>query len=289
MSRQGLHAPDGGNEPAGDRPIPTVRLAAYLGVENAITPDPAEDYHEASRLYPGVVDPYVTGLARLEASPELRTTAARSVKRHAHLPFLPLPEGKLGTASLAEVLRSRRSRRAYGGGALSVGELATLLDAAYGVTGAIAGTAQELRSAPSGGALYPLELYVVVQRVEGVDRGLYHYDPLRRGLERLGETGPDAASGDLTPYPELLAECAAFVVVTAVLWRSRFKYGQRAYRFALLEAGHVGQSFLLAAEALGLAATPVGGFYDTRVDESLGIDGLTEVSLYLLPVSRRPG
>lgn len=273
---------------AGDRATATVRLAAMLGTDNVIVPDPAEEYHEASRLYPGIVDPHVTGAARLEASPELRLSAARSVKRHAHLPFTPLPEEELGSARLADVLRTRRSRRTYGDGAITVGELATLLVAAYGVTGAIPGTAQELRSAPSGGALYPLELYVVVQRVEGVERGLYHYDPLRHGLERLGDTGSDDSSGELTPYPALLADSAAFVAVTAVLWRSRFKYGQRAYRFALLEAGHVAQSLLLAAEALGLAATPVGGFYDTRVDELLGIDGLTEVALYLLPAGRRP-
>ncbi len=72
-----------------------------------------------------------------------------------------------------------------------------------------------------------------------------------------------------------------------MFWRSRFKYGARAYRFTLLEAGHVGQSFLLAAAALGLATTPLGGFYDRRVDEFLGIDGIHEAALYLLPVGTR--
>jgi SagB-type dehydrogenase family enzyme len=287
--RPNLH--DRGNElPArdGERRTGTVRLASILGADNALSPDPAEDYHEASRLYPRLVDPYVTGAARLESSPELRISAARSVKRHEHLPFVSLPQGDLGSARLADVLRTRRSRRTYGEGELAVGELATLLEAAYGVTGAIPGTSQALRSAPSGGALYPLELYVVAQRVEDVERGLYHYDPLRHGLERLGEIGSGESIGELTPYPALLADSGAFVVATAMLWRSRFKYGQRAYRFALLEAGHVGQSLLLAAEAMGLAATPVGGFFDSRVDAFLGIDGLTEVALYMLPVGGRP-
>ena len=74
-----------------------------------------------------------------------------------------------------------------------------------------------------------------------------------------------------------------------MFWRSRFKYGARSYRFSLLEAGHVAQNFLLAAEALGLAATPVGGFYDDRVDQFVGVDGLFESSLYLLPAGRRAG
>ena len=81
---------------------------------------------------------------------------------------------------------------------------------------------------------------------------------------------------------------AAVVAISAVFWRSRFKYGARAYRFALLEAGHVAQNYLLAATALGLSACPVGGFFDRRVDALLGIDGLHEASLYLLPVGSSP-
>ncbi|HET9243499.1 MAG TPA: SagB/ThcOx family dehydrogenase [Gaiella sp.] len=265
----------------------TVRLAQVLGADLLTGFDATEDHHEASRLYPGVVDPTVVGAARLERSFTMRVSATRSVKRHAHLPFVELPPGDVGTASLTAVLRSRRSARTYGEGALQLRELGTLLDAAYGVTGAIPGTPQALRSAPSGGALYPLELYVACQRVEGLDRALYHYDPLRQGLELLRPLGTSEESGDLTPYPELVAGSAAFVVMTAMFWRSRFKYGPRAYRFTLLEAGHVAQNLLLAAEALSLAATPVGGFFDRLVDEFVGVDGIYEASLYVLPVGRR--
>jgi SagB-type dehydrogenase family enzyme len=265
----------------------TVRLAQVLGADSLTGFDPTEDYHEASRLYPGLVDPMVVGAARLERSLTMRVSATRSVKRHAHLPFVELPPGELGTATLTDVLRSRRSIRTYGEGLLELRVLASLLDAAYGVTGAIPGTPQALRSAPSGGALYPLELYVACQRVQGLRRALYHYDPLRHGLELLRPLGTAEETGDLTPYPELLAESAAFVVMTAMFWRSRFKYGPRAYRFTLLEAGHVAQNFLLAAEALSLAATAVGGFFDRQVDDFVGVDGIYESSLYVLPVGRR--
>jgi SagB-type dehydrogenase family enzyme len=267
--------------------ITTVRLASIVGADEIPTPDATEDYHEASRIYPGVVDPSVVGAARLERSLTIRVSATRSVKRHAHLPFVPLPAGNLGRACLQDVLVSRRSRRAYGDGSLDLAAIAALLQAAYGETGSILGTPQTLRSAPSGGALYPLELYLAGQRIDGLENALYHYDPLRNGLELLRPLGPPEDSGALTPYPELLAGSAAFVVVTAMLWRSRFKYGPRAYRFALLEAGHVAQSFLLAAEALGLAATPVGGFYDRLTDSFVGVDGLYETTLYVLPVGAR--
>lgn len=69
-------------------------------------------------------------------------------------------------------------------------------------------------------------------------------------------------------------------MITALFWRCRFKYGLRAYRFTLLEAGHVMQNLLLTAQALGLGAVPIGGYYDRRLDEWLGVDGRNESTLY---------
>jgi len=273
---------------AHDTPSPTdvvrtVRLASILGADTGPEADPTEDYHEASRLYAGVTDPRVVGAARLERSLEMRITASRSTKRHPQRPFTPLPAPSLGRATLAEAIASRRSRRAYGPRPLELGAVATVLHAGYGVTATIDGTPQALRTVPSGGALYPLELYVVAHRVDGLDPALFHYDPLRHGLELLRPLEARAWS-ELSPYAEPLAESAAVVAITAVFWRSRFKYGARAYRFALIEAGHVGQNLLLAAAALGLEAVPLGGFFDREVDGLLGVDGIYEASLYLVPL-----
>lgn len=268
-----------------DGPTLTVRTTAIIGADVPPTPDPTEDYHEASRTHPSVADPLVVGAMRLERSAELRVSVARSVKRHEHRPFTVLPRASLGDARLQDVLRARRSRRAYADASLSLAELAALLRSAYGPT-SHAGGEQSFRSAPSGGALFPLELYVASLRVDALERALYHYDPLHDRIELLRPLAVSERVGDLTPYPELVEECAAFVVLTAMFWRSRFKYGARAYRFTLLEAGHVAQNFLLAAEALGLASTPVGGFFDRRVEDFTGVDGLYEAPLYLLPVGR---
>ena len=267
----------------GPEPIPTVRLASVIGAEEAPQGDATEDYHEASRIYPGIVDPLVVGAARLERSESMRVTASRSVKRHHHRPYHQLPVGVLSATPLATALAERRSTRTFGNRPLGLDELGTLLHAGYGVTGTVAGTTQSLRTAPSGGALYPLELYVACQRVEGLETGLYHFDPLRHGLEFLRPFEGDSLE-ELSPYHELFSSSAAFVAITAMFWRSRFKYGARAYRFTLLEAGHAAQSLLLAVAALGLGATPIGGFYDRRVDEFLGIDGIYEASLYLVPI-----
>jgi SagB-type dehydrogenase family enzyme len=227
----------------------------------------------------------VRGGQQLERSAELRASAARSVKRHPAHPFLPLPPPALGGALLADALARRRSRRAYADAPLSEAELATVLACAYGPTHLPEGTAQAFRTVPSGGALYPLELYVACHRVAPLDAALYHYDPLRHGLELLRPLVPSETAG-VTPYDELVAPSAAVIVVTGVFWRARFKYGARAYRFTLIEAGHVGQNIALAAAALDLATVPVGGFFDRRADDLLGVDGLAEASLYLFPLGR---
>ena len=266
--------------------VATVRLTRVTGVEDLPEPDPTEDYHEASRIYPGIVDGTVRGAARLERNVELRVSAGRSVKRHPGRSFLPLPEPDLAGSLLADAIAGRRSRRSFADAPLSLSVLGTVLHSAYGPTGRFGETGQTLRAVPSGGALYPLELYVASHDVESLEHALYHYDPLRHGLERLrpvarSETVP------LTPYEELLAPSAAVLLLTGMFWRSRFKYGSRAYRFTLMEAGHVGQNILLAAEAVGLAAVPLGGFYDRRVDAFLGIDGLAEAALYLFPLGHQ--
>jgi len=257
---------------------------AVYGDEPPADDDPVEAFHEASRFYPDVVDTSVLGGALLARSPELQASATRAVRRRNGLPAVRLPEAAPTDARLDALVAARRSTRGYAETPLPLAQLSTLLRASYGVTGALG--PQPLRAVPSAGALYPLELYVAAQRVEALEPALYHFDPLRVVLERIGPLAGDELAS-LTPYDELLVPSAAVAMISAVFWRSRFKYGPRAYRFALLEAGHVAQSFLLAATALDLAACPVGGFFDRRVDAFLGIDGLYEASLYLLPVGAR--
>jgi SagB-type dehydrogenase family enzyme len=258
----------------------TVSDASAVYGDRSVPPDdPAETYHEASKLYPCMIARQVAGSMRLAASPELQVSARRAVKRNVNRAALALPAPLEPRLPLAQALRARRSERTFAADGIGAAELATVLHAAYGVTGAA--DEQPLRTVPSGGALYPLELYVLVTRVEDIEPGLYHFDPLRHALEaqRLGTT-PLEALVAASVYPEIMAGCAATVLVTGMFWRSRFKYGLRGFRFTLLEAGHVAQNVLLMCRALGLAATPLGGFYDRAVDELLGADGVNESVLY---------
>jgi SagB-type dehydrogenase family enzyme len=215
----------------------------------------------------------------------------RAVKRHNGF-RVALPTPAALDQPLGEVIERRRSQRDFDRGPIAFDAFAALLHAGYGVTCVLDSEgdrpARMLRAVPSGGALYPLELYAAVVRVDELGPGLYHFDPLRSGLEGLtaGLTVEELAA--LSTYPEIASACAVLVFVVAIFGRTRFKYGLRSYRFALLEAGHVAQNLVLAATALGLAAVPLGAFFDRRTDAFLQLDGVNESTLYAIAVGPEP-
>jgi SagB-type dehydrogenase family enzyme len=185
----------------------------------------------------------------------------------------PLPEPRLrGTMSLEEALAKRRSVRAFESAALARGQVAQLLWAAQGRT-----HERGLRTAPSAGALYPLELYVALPD------GLHHYDPARHRLERRIGRDVRPALHRAALEQESVRDAPAVFVFSAVEARTRAKYRDRTERYVALEVGHAAQNLLLEATALGLAGVPVGAFQDDRVHRALGLPGEERV-LYLLPV-----
>jgi SagB-type dehydrogenase family enzyme len=262
--------------------------ARVLGPEYADEGDPAELLHEATKLSVATVGRQIRGVQRLERDILLRAATTRATHRYPGRARVALSRPRLPRRPLETVLRRRRSARSFAAVPLTERQLSALLFAGYGVTGRLGlpdePLEQPLRTAPSGGALYPLDLYVAAQRTSGLDPGLYHFDPLSHALEQLGAP-PDLASA--SPYADLVAEAAVVLLVAAAFWRSRFKYGLRGYRFTLLEAGHVAQNVLLAATALDLGAVVLGGFYDGRVDQALGLDGVDESTLIAICIGAR--
>lgn len=230
--------------------------------------DPAEVFHEASKLYPALRERQAAGIMRLAQDNDLHAAAQHPVRRNLQLPTVELTAPSPPDASLWSAIAARRSGHDFTG-TLDVDALATMLLAGYGQ-----------RAVPSGGALYPLEVYVVTRRLTGLPAGVFHLDPERRVLEVVHEGDVSDALGAAMPASELVADASAVIFVTAVFWRTRFKYGLRGYRFALLEAGHVMQNVLLAATALGVTAFPLGGFYDAPAEALLGVDGVDESVLY---------
>lgn len=185
---------------------------------------------------------------------------------------LPKPQIREGMA-LAEALARRRSVRAYTDKPLTSGQIAELCWAAQGITEPKRG----LRTAPSAGALYPLELYVVKAD------GAWHYRPRGHRLVRqtksdLREKLQQAALGQRP-----VGQAPAVFVVAAVFQRTTKKYGKRAGMYVLIEIGHAAQNLLLQATALDLGAVPIGAFQPEPVQQILGLPK-DHVPLYLIPV-----
>jgi SagB-type dehydrogenase family enzyme len=189
---------------------------------------------------------------------------------------------------LGEAIRSRHSTREFLPGSLSLLDLSTLLHGTYGTNqdrpyGVMP---RPFRVAPSAGALYPLELYFCGFGIEDLGDGLFHYQPESHAVHvlREGDVREEVAAG--FAQPDIARAAPLLVFVTAVFERVVFKYGDRGYRYALIEAGHAVQNFNLVATALGLGSVNLAGYYDRIVDEWLGIDGLSQSTLYCVAAGR---
>ncbi len=190
----------------------------------------------------------------------------------ADTPSLPAAQTE-GGMSLVEALAARRSVRAFKPDVLTAQQIAQLCWAAQGVSD----ERRALRTAPSAGALYPLEVYVVT--VDGVD----HYDPAVHTLAR--HVNGDLRTGLQTAAlgQSCVGQAPATFVITAVVARTERKYGRRAERYVWIEAGHAGQNLLLQAAAMELGAVPVGAFDDAAVAKAISLPA-DHAPLYLIPL-----
>ena len=228
-------------------------------------------------------------VAAVNADPALQRLVARAFKVYQGGPAVQLPTIPATDApSFTSTVLGRRSVRDFSGDPLSIEQAAQLLHLGNGITGELetahASVVQPLRAAPSPGALYPTELYLAAFAVQGLEPGIYHYRVDVHGLEPLNPGDCRARLAEATSYPSIFTGASCAIVLTTMFDRVRFKYGERGYRFALLEAGHIAQNILLAATELELASVPIGGFVDDEVDALLDLDGVSEATLYVIPV-----
>jgi SagB-type dehydrogenase family enzyme len=202
---------------------------------------------------------------------------------------LPLPVAK--DSPLMRLLRARESCRQYERRLLPLEKLATLLAGAYGIARVdhkiLGGVGTLLRTVPSAGGLFPLEVYVVPQLVECISDGLYHFNVREHSLEPISTS---ISLSDFSPvlhaYP-FIENANAVLFLSAVFGRTQRKYGPRGYRYVLLEAGHVAQNICLLAAAEGLGSLCMGAFGDTRLNRMLGLDGAKEATVYAVGVGQR--
>jgi SagB-type dehydrogenase family enzyme len=183
--------------------------------------------------------------------------------------------------SIEETLLKRRSLREYQPGELTLVEMGQLLWAAQGVTGS-----QGQRTAPSAGALYPLEVYLISREVAELAAGTYHYLPSEHALQRIVEGNIQDELTWAALGQESLRQAAAIIALTAVYERTARKYGERAKRYVHMEVGCAAQNVALQAESLGLGTVFIGAFRDDEVKKILALP-VDEHPLCLLPVGRK--
>ncbi len=192
----------------------------------------------------------------------------------------------LKEARITPLLQNRRSHRKYASTPLLLEDLAFMLWAAQGIT-AMSGN-YAFRTTPSGGALYPVETYFSANMVEGLDSGLYHFDVENFSLNRLEKKDTANAVADACLNQKFMAESAVSFLWSAVIRRSMSKYGNRGMRYILLDAGHICQNLITAAEATGNCACPVAAFYDEEINDLLNLSPKEECVLYAAAVGKKP-
>jgi SagB-type dehydrogenase family enzyme len=199
-----------------------------------------------------------------------------------HIPLSP-PEHK-GGKPIWEAIAQRRSQREFFPHPITFADLSQLIWATQGITSKAWG--YDFRATPSAGALYPIETYIVSNRVEDIPSGVYHLNVKENQLTLLkeGHFGADLEQAGLGQ--EMLEGASCVFVWTAVIRRSKWKYRERAYRYIYMDVGHIGQNLYLAATAMNLGCCTVGAFYDEEVDRLIGVDGKEEVSVYLGAIGR---
>lgn len=207
-------------------------------------------------------------------------------KTYERFPSIALPEAKL-SADLGEAIWRRSSGRSFGPMPMTLESMSQLLKYSCGTT-EVAPSGQSMRRAQaSGGARYPIEIYpLVLQGSTEVPAGLYHYNVKRHSLESLWDKA--FTREELREYfvYEWTADASVVFLMTAVFWRNQVKYGERGYRYILIEAGHIGQNMYLVAQALGLKCVALGGTRDEKVEELIDIDGVSESVVYAVAVGK---
>jgi SagB-type dehydrogenase family enzyme len=193
---------------------------------------------------------------------------------------LPAPQRDRSKA-IEELLRQRRSVREFSSKPLELWQISQLAWAAQGVT-----DPEGLRTAPSAGALYPLEIYMAAGNVRSLTPGIYRYDPHDNDLTIILQDDKRRELCAAALSQSSVQEAPAVFIISAVYERTTAKYGERGIRYVHMEAGHAAQNLILQVTALGLSSVVIGAFSDAKVRRILALKN-RETPLYLIPVGSR--
>jgi SagB-type dehydrogenase family enzyme len=273
-------------------------------------------YHENSKMRR--IDGQYWGkrFQEIRSNVQLCKAMSKTYKEYPNNPSIELTkEFDNSPMTFEDIIINRRTTRVYSGECISLAELSKLLYFTYGITFSFKAFGQHggffhapdyvvgpkaidtlneydgyqsFRAAASGGALYPLEFYVMVNAVEGLEKGLYHYNVRQHKLETLRLGDLEKEFNALVFNEEWQRNASVHFVITSIMDRTRFKYLERGYRFINIDLGHAVENLYLTATACGLGCAAIGGFFDDEVNQFIGIDGQSETTLLIVNVGRHP-
>ena len=253
----------------------------------------SEIFHENTKLRRHQLREMAMRIMRISRDPVVLRAMTQSYKSYPSLDRISLPQDpRKEGVDLEDAILKRRSVRTFDKSRpLRVGQIAKLLRFSAGITSQkhVGGNImQSLRAAPSGGGLYPIEIYPCLINVEDAATGVYHYNVREHSLELVKPAGWDPDS-TILPFSinTPLDNPAALFVLTAIFKRTTFKYSHRGYRLVMIEAGHIVQNIWLMASAMGLGCCGLFSFVDDEVNELLGLDGVNEAVIYVVSVGNR--
>ncbi len=229
--------------------------------------DAGADGVEAARAVVSLADRVNTG--------DVGRAASTYPKSESCLAAIATPAGMTTSARAAfeTILHARRSIRHFSSDPLTLDEINRLMYFSNGITAEMplsGGGALPLRASPSAGALYPIEFYSVVFSAEGLQPGVYHYDPSGHTLEFLRPGDFRELCYEISHGQEMVRQSSVLIAMTAAFDRTKSKYGERGYRYVLLDAGHALQNLYLESTALGLGCCTIGGFLDDEANRRVG-------------------
>lgn len=251
----------------------------------------SEIFHENTKLRRSQLRKIAAKVVRISRDPAILKALTQSYKHYPNLDRIILPEDfrEDEGVSIETAILNRRSVRAFDGNRpLTLAQISKLLRFSAGITGEGnlgSGVVHRLRAAPSGGGLYPIEIYPCLLNVADARRGVYHYNVREHSLELIAEKEAETEPGQ-PPFSlhTPLANPAALFILTAVFKRTTYKYSHRGYRLVLIEAGHIVENCWLTATAMGLGAVALFSFIDDEVNSLLGVDGVSEAVVYAMAV-----
>ena len=191
----------------------------------------------------------------------------------------PHPEKHNKKFNITDIFKQRRSIRVFRENPIELEQISYLLWASTGIQRKIGNFA--FRTAPSAGALYPIETYILINNCKQLDHGIYHYNISDHALEQINKGDYSVSFAKAALDQRMIALAPISFIWSAIFQRSKWKYNQRAYRYCYLDAGHIAAHLSLAAVELGLGSCQVAAFYDNEFNDLLDIDGKKESVLYL--------